>query len=169
MLVPKSKKIQFLGTTTRQARELDQKAKEGEHAIEVKARLNWKGREEGGFGSVHSNMQRPSPPDLESIIGDRISSLCSIDMDNLGMVKKNLWMNGVVMRVSDGTWLVSANARKKCFKTGEAAEVLWDAVPEVNFLKGKSIVEFKPQLWNKDKLGAWCMDLGKIDYGIEYV
>ena len=115
---------------------------------------------------MHSNMQRPSPPDLESIIGDRISSLCSIDMDKARIVKELIWMNGVVMRVSDGTWMVSANARTECFKAGEAAEVLWDAVPEVNYPAGKSIAEFKPNLWNKDKLGAWCKDLGKIDYCI---
>ena len=45
--------------------------------------------------------------------------------------------------------------------------MIWDAVPEVNYPAGKSIAEFKPNLWNKDKLGAWCKDLGNIDYGIE--
>ena len=128
--------------------------------------MNWKGLEEGGFGSAHSSMQRPDPPDLESIIGERISSLCSIDMDTATKVKDLIWMNGKVMRVSDGTWLVGTNAQKNCFKSGEAAELLWDAVPEVNYPSGKSIAEFKPNIWNKDKLGAWCKDLGKIDYGI---
>ena len=115
---------------------------------------------------MHSSMQRPDPPDLESIIGERISSLCSIVMDTAGKVKEFIWMNGKVTRVSDGTWIVGANERTNCFKSGEAAEVLWDAVPEVNYPAGKSITEFKPNLWNKDKLGAWCKDLGKIDYGI---
>ena len=78
-------------------------------------------------------------------------------------------MNGKLMRVSDDTWLVGANSRTNCFKSGEAAEVLWDAVPEVNYLADKSITEFKPNLWNKDKLGAWCKDLGKIDYEISYL
>ena len=111
-------------------------------------------------------MQRPDPPDLESVIGERISSLYSIDMDTAGKVKELIWMNGKVMRVSDGAWLFSVKAQTNCFKTGEAAEVFWDAVPEVNHPAGKSITEFKPNLWNKDKLGAWCKDLGKIDYGI---
>ena len=87
VLVPQRKNIVFLGTATRQVGELDKKAKEGEDTIEAKARVNWKGREEGGFGSVHSSMQRPDPPDLESVIGERISSLCSIDMDTAGKVK----------------------------------------------------------------------------------
>ena len=51
---------------------LDKKANKGKDTIEAKARVNWKGREGGGFGSVHSSMQRPDPPDLESIIGERI-------------------------------------------------------------------------------------------------
>ena len=114
-------------------------------------------------------MQRPDPPDLESIIGKRISSLCSIDMDTAGKFKELIWMNGKAMRVSDGTWLVGVNARTNCFKTGDAAEVLCDAVTEVNYPAGKPIAQFKPNLWNKDKLGAWCKDLGKINYGIEYV
>ena len=40
------------------------------------------------------------------------------------------------MRVSDGTWLVGVNARINCVKAGEAAEVLWDAVPEVKYPAG---------------------------------
>ena len=70
------------------------------------------------------------------------------------------------MRFSDGTWLVGANSRTNCFKTVEAVEVLWDAVPEVNYPSIKPISECKPNLWNKDRLGAWFKDLGKIDYGI---
>ena len=115
---------------------------------------------------MYLSMQRPDPPDLESIIGERISSLCSIDMDTAGKVKELIWINGKVMRVSGGTWLVVVNARTNCFKAGEEAEVLWDAVPEVNYPAGKSIAEFKPNLWNKDKLGAWCKGLGNIEYGI---
>ena len=142
MLVLQRKNIVFLGTSTRQVEELDKKAKEVKDTIEEKARVNWKGRDEGGFGSVHSSMQRPDLPDLESIIGERISSLYSIDMDTAGKVEELIWINGKVMRVSDGAWLVGANAQTNCFKSGEAAEVLWDAVPEVNYPAGKSIAEF---------------------------
>ena len=70
------------------------------------------------------------------------------------------------MRVSDDTWLVGANTQTQCSKAGEAAEVLWNAVPEVKYPAGKSIAEFKPNIWNKDKLGACCKELGNIDYGI---
>ena len=115
---------------------------------------------------MHLSMQRPDLPDLELIIGERISSLFSIDTDTSGKVKELIWMNGKVMRVSDGICLVGVNARTKYFKAGEEAEVLWDAVPEVKHSDSKSIAEFKPKIWNRDKLGAWCKDLGNIDYGI---
>ena len=88
-------------------------------------------------------------------------------MDEAGVEKKLLWMHGVVLRVSDGTWIVNARARKECFKVGEAAEIDWDACEKANFPGGKSIVEFKPKMWNKDKEGAWCKHLGKVDYGIK--
>ena len=38
---------------------------------------------------------------------------------------------------------------------------------EAKYPAGKLIVELKPSLWNKDKMGAWCKHLGKIDYGIK--
>ena len=59
---------------------------------------------------MHSSMQRPDPPDFGSIIGERISSFCSIDMDTAGKVKELISMNGKVMRVSGGDCLVGANA-----------------------------------------------------------
>ena len=34
-------------------------------------------------------------------------------------------------------------------------------------LAGKSIVELKEKMWNKDKEGAWCKYLGKVDYSIK--
>ena len=88
VLVPQRKNILFLGTATRQVGELEKKAMEGKDTIEAKARVNCKRREEGGFGSMHSSMKRPDPPDLESIIGESISSLCSIDMDTAVKAKE---------------------------------------------------------------------------------
>ena len=61
---PQRKNIVFLGTATRQVGELDKKSKEVKDTIEAKARVNWKGCEEGGFVIVNSIMQRPDPPDL---------------------------------------------------------------------------------------------------------
>ena len=57
-------------------------------------------------------MQLYSAPNLESLIGVKISQYCSVDMNEAGTEKKLLWIHGVVTRVSDGTWIVNANARK---------------------------------------------------------
>ena len=130
VLVPQRESITFLGTATSQVGGLDKKSKEGEDAIEGRARLDWKKREETGYGSVHSNMQLYSAPKLESLIGFRISQYCSVDMNKAGTEKKLLWMHGVVTRISDGTWLVIANARTNFWGAGKAAEVDWDACEE---------------------------------------
>ena len=60
---------------------------------------------------MHSSMQRPDSPELESVIGERITSLCTIDMDTAGKVKELVCMNGNLMRVSDCNWLVGVNSR----------------------------------------------------------
>ena len=66
---------------------MDKKSKKGEDAIEGRARLDWKKREDTGYGSVHSNMQLYSAPKLESLIGVRISQYCSVDMNEAGTEK----------------------------------------------------------------------------------
>ena len=71
------------------------------------------------------------------------------------------------MRVSDVTWLVNSYARTNWWDTGKATEVDWDACEEANYLAGKSIVEIKGKMWNKDKEGANFKWLGKVDYGIK--
>ena len=167
VLVPQRKKITFLGTATRQVRELDKKEKEGEDAIKGRARLDLKKREDTGYGSVHFNMQLYRAPKLESLIGVKISQYCSVDMNKSGTEKKLLWMHGVVTRVSDGTWLVNKNAQTNCWGAGKAEEVHWDACEETNYLAVKSILELKEKMWNKDKEGAWCKFLGKVEYVIK--
>ena len=59
----------------------------------------------------------------------------------------------------------SMNILKKSFQPkGEAAKILFDTVPSINYITGKEIVGLKPNLWNKDEVGAWCKYLGKTDY-----
>ena len=53
------------------------------------------------------------------------------------------------------------------YKVGEAAEILWDVVSEINYLSGRSTTEFNPRLWNKDTVGTRYRDLGKIDFGVK--
>ena len=114
-------------------------------------------------------MQLYSAPKLESLIGVRISQYFSVDMNEAGTGKKLLWiwMHWVVKRVSDGTWFVNANARTNCWGAGKSAEVDWEACEKANCLAGKSIVELKEKMRNKDKEGAWFKCLEKVDYGIK--
>ena len=88
-------------------------------------------------------------------------------MNEAGTEKKLLWMNGVVTRVSNGTWLINANARTNCWGAGKAAEVELDACEKANYLAEKSILELKENMWNKEKEGDWCKYLGKVDNGIK--
>ena len=87
VLVPQRKKITSLGTEIRQVGELDKKSKEGEDSIEGRAHLEWKKREDTGYGSVHSNMQLYSATKLESLIGVKILQYCSVDMNEAGTEK----------------------------------------------------------------------------------
>ena len=48
-MVPQRKNLAFLGTATKQVRRLDEKAKEGEAALEEKSQRDWKKQEEEGF------------------------------------------------------------------------------------------------------------------------
>ena len=84
VLVSQRKNIVFMGTATRQVRKVDEKAKGGEDTIDKRARVNWKEREDQGFGSVHSNMQQQTAPDLKSLKGKIISYYCSVDLDEKG-------------------------------------------------------------------------------------
>ena len=116
---------------------------------------------------MHSTMQQPYAPYLEDLIGENISYHCDVDMNKTGTRKKAIWMNGKICRVSDGTWLFNERSRKRCHPKGEAVEICFDAVPSITYIAGMEIVGLKPNLWNKDKIGAWCKYLGKNDYGIK--
>ena len=67
--------------------------------------------------------------------------------------------------VCDGTWIIPGK-RSKCYNEGEAAKVLWDAIPDANLPSGHTIEPFVERKYNKNCDGAWKMDIGEIDYGL---
>ena len=77
-------------------------------------------------------------------------------------------MCGTVEIVSDGTWLMPG-ARTKCYKEVEAKEVYQGAVLEANYPPGRTTEKPDQKLWNKNKVGAWKRDHGKVDYGIQWI
>ena len=69
----------------------------------------------------------------------------------------------------DGTWARTGKSGKRlktCYKEGEAAHVLWDAVEATGEPAQRQLIEIKPAKWNGNEAGAWRFELGKMDYGI---
>ena len=84
-------------------------------------------------------------------------------MDREGKDKKLRWVGGLILDVSDGTWLMTG-ARTSCYAENEAAYVLWDEVQEADCSMCKSIEPFKEHNFNKTCEGAWKKE-DEIDYG----
>ena len=81
-MVPQQKSMIFLKTATKQVRNLDEKSKKGNVALEERSRRNWKRQEEGGFGSVHSNIQAPYSPEPNTLVRESLSVSVSIDLND---------------------------------------------------------------------------------------
>ena len=63
-------------------------------------------------------------------------------------------------------WKIKAGATRACYKSGEAVEVNWDAIPDADMVACVGIVALNPRKWNKDVEEAWRKDLGNYDYGV---
>ncbi|KAL7546176.1 hypothetical protein ACHAWF_015185 [Thalassiosira exigua] len=159
------KEAATLGQVTNQRRNLEEKSIEDKDNFDREAREEWRDREGEGIGSVHQSMQRVDVPDLHSLVDTRIEYYTKFDLDEKGTETANKWCGGVIKRVSDGTWLLPG-ARTRCYKRGEAAEVLWDPVEEIGMGSVRSIVHFDPKKWNQDEVNSWRKDYGDIDYGL---
>ena len=107
-------------------------------------------------------MQTPYPPAPDTLVGERLSVLASVDLNDSDNTKDCIWMSCVVLRVTDGTLLLTARSRKRCYPVGEAAEIAWDAVSEIEFETSSSIHSLNLNMWNKDKVGAWRKDFDDI-------
>ena len=164
--IPKRKNMPVLGTETKQRAKLDTNTVEAEDEFELKSRKEWKKREAEGIGSVHSKRQKKNaPPVDDTLIKKRIEYYCEFDMDEGGTVKEPRWCGGVVEKICDGTWVITGKMRK-CWKVGEAVEVLWDKIPDAGLPACRARVALNPNKWNKDGIDAWRMDLGEYDYGV---
>ena len=76
------------------------------------------------------------------------------DVDREGKEKKLRWVGGLILDVSDGTWIIRGE-RTRCYAENEAAYVLWDEVQEADCSMCKSIETFKEHKFNKTRKGAW--------------
>ena len=128
----------------------------------------WRDDEAKGIGSIHEKMQQQVPLVVDdSLLGTRIEYLFEFDIDDPDKGSKKIleWCAGVVERTCDGTWLMPG-ARTKCYKKGEAAEILWDAIPVAGIPPSRSIERLDPKKWSTNVIGAWRTDFGDITYGL---
>ena len=68
-------------------------------------------------------------------------------MDREGKEKKLIWVGGLILYVSDGTWLM-LGTRTRCYAENKAAYVLWDEVQEADCSMCKSIEPFREHNFN---------------------
>jgi hypothetical protein len=130
-ILPRQAEVPILGQLTEQVIELDAKAAENTKDFEQKTRLEWKDRESNNIGNMDTLCQQLDAPDIVTSIGSRIEYLSEFDIGKDGATTDWHWCRGVVERVCDDTW-VKSGKRRQCYKAGEAAEVLWDEIPDAD-------------------------------------
>ena len=146
VITPQPAFVPVLGTRTKEFDELNEKYEEEDEDIKV-TRDKLRGeREARGEGSMYSTMQAAFPPDLEQLEEKRIDVLFSLTVNKKPVLK---WCQGEVTKVYP-------QDEKK-----DTVEVEWDATPDI---EGSEQIHtsdqvLKPKLWNKERKGAWRMDL----------
>ena len=149
--VPKPKEVPVLGTRTAEYAKLNEKYEDEKEVIKNNAETLRLQREARGEGSMYSIMQPHARPDLEELIGKRIDVLENYDITNpdTNEVEPHAyWSQGEVLNV------VSKKPPK--------VNVNWDIIPNLPGYDKEHVVgvcELKPSLWNKQKVGAWRMDI----------
>jgi hypothetical protein len=96
--MPQRMSFPALGTLTSQVASLDEKYKANESELKAKAIKMGLERESKGEGSMHSQLQPFSRPDIEDLIGKRIDVLCSVELDDNAQALK-CWCQGKVLSV----------------------------------------------------------------------
>ena len=90
----------------------------------------------------------------KSWIEKRITYSAYYYLDIEGKEKKLRWVGGLILDVSDGTWLMPG-VRTRCYAENETAYVLCDEVQEASCSMCKSIEPFKEHKFNKRCEGDW--------------
>ena len=109
-------------------------------------------------------MQALGKQKLDKIwIEKRIMYSAYYDVDIEGKEKNFRWVVGLILDVSDVTWLIPG-VRMRCYAENKAAYVLWGEVQEADCSMCKSIERFKEHKFNKTCEGE-CKKEDEIDYG----
>ena len=121
--LPQRMDLPVLGTLTSDVTSLDQKYKSQESELKAKAKKMRLERESKGEGSMHSQLQPFSQPDIEDLVGKRIDVLCSVELDD--NTKSLKWCQGEVVKF-----------------VGENKVVMeWDAAPDIEGYEESTVGE----------------------------
>ena len=146
VITPQPAYVPVLGTRTDEFDELNEKYEDEKDDIKLardKIRME---REARGEGSMYSTMQAPFPPDLEKLEEKRIDVLFKLRVGNESVLR---WCQGKVTKVYPQD------------KKENTVVVQWDPTPDIEGSEESSEGDqvLNPKLWNKERHGAWRMDL----------
>ena len=146
VITPQPAYVPVLGTRTDEFDELNEKYEDEKDDIKLardKIRME---REARGEGSMYSTMQAPFPPDLEELEEKRIDVLFKLRVGNESVLR---WCQGKVTKVYPQD------------EKENTVVVQWDPTPDIEGSEESSEGDqvLNPKLWNKERHGAWRMDL----------
>ena len=144
--MPQRASVPVMGTATKQREDSDKADVEGEAQVRKDADEMRREREARGETSMYALMQPFYRPELVELEDRRIDVLCSIDLTDNEKVLR--WCQGKVLSVVEG-------------KSKPTVRVCWDAMSDVKGSENEETSDYVllPSLWNKDKEGAWRMDV----------
>jgi hypothetical protein len=142
--VPTRNNLPILGMQTCDVTALDCRYIANENRFKQKAEKMRRECESKGKGSMYSQLQPFSRPDLSELIGKRIDVLCLFDIDIKKGTKELRWYQGEIIEVVEG-------ARDPTVK------VKWDAQLDAHGYEKSTITNQRllPTRWRKDREGGW--------------
>ena len=100
--------------------------------FDIKAQKEWKKRTESEEAKTNQKLQKIGTNMLDpSWVGTRVEYIAYCVMDEESSERELRPVDGKILEVSDGMWLIPGK-RTPCYKKNEAANVLWDATEEAN-------------------------------------
>ena len=117
---------------THKVRQLNQDREGKLEELNMGCQKEWERRDVSGEAATGQNLQALGKQKLDKIwIVKSITYSMYYNVNREGKKKKLRWFGGLILDVSDGTWIIPG-ARTRCYMENEAAYVLWDEVQEAD-------------------------------------
>ena len=155
--VPKRREIPMLGDDgTDEVMKLDEKHFQYESKFRQDAKVLRDELESKGEGNMFLSMQPFIQPCVHDLVGKQIDVLSTID-GVVGQESQLRWCQGLLTEVLDNSAPRVPNGKERDTKV----MVQWDGMVDLTGWEegGKMSQVLKPHLWNKDRLGAWRLDI----------